>query len=42
MPSPLETSKKVKPLLQPTDKSNIAITSFVCEKITTTCREGNY
>ena len=39
MPSPMEVSKKVKPLLEPTDTTDNIITSFVSEKIST-FREG--
>ncbi|CAH2107232.1 unnamed protein product [Euphydryas editha] len=38
MPSPLETTKKVKPLQTSSDSSNLIITSFVSEK-TTSVRE---
>lgn len=41
MPSPMETSKKVKPLLEPADTSSNIITSFVSE-ITSTFKEGVY
>lgn len=39
VPSPLETTKKVKPLQTSSDGSNLIITSFISEK-TTSFREG--